>query len=65
MIFMGRKWGKSILKKFGKKSICSDNEVKKRIKKNYMLEVQPAEQYIGGEVGYKSSSKSYRSSMTS
>lgn len=51
MIFTGEKRRESILKKSGKKDICSDNEVKKRIVKNYMLELQPAEQYIGSEVG--------------
>lgn len=53
MIFMGEKRRGTILKKIGKKNICSDNEVKKRIVKNYKFELQPTEQYIGGEVGYK------------
>lgn len=64
MIFIGEKRRGNILKKICKKNICSANEVKKRIVKNYMFELQPAEQYIGCEVGYNLVLKSCRSSMT-
>lgn len=57
MIFMGEKGRGSILKKSGKKNICSDIEIKEKIVKNYMLELPQAEEYIGGEAGHKSSSQ--------
>lgn len=66
MIFSGERGRRSVLIKFGKKSICSGTEVKERVVENYTLELQLAEQYVGaGRRRGKVVLKSHRSSTTS
>lgn len=57
MIFSRKRERGSVLIKFGKKSICSGTAVRERVVKNYMFELQVAEQYDGREGGREEAEK--------